>query len=730
MHYLTKVIIVLLSSIDQKVILTTRLPSFTFRVNHQDLLSINVITTKMAFNSTTIRNCLPWTQRGQRHRGRHTTESLNALENTKPSLDFTQRAEKKLAEYNASNNVFKRWLFEIVSWCISAACMVAIICIYLRIKDHPLSQSESYLNWTNVLGKVSSAALIVPTSEALGQLKWNWFHESKAMWDFEIFDKASRGPLGALMLLFRTKGRSLAALGALLIVLLLAIDTFFQQVATFPSKWTLHELPGEIPYVIRYDPPFQLEFQGGWETARYDSNIMPVVLPFLYMNGSKPIPFGTNFRPDIPLSCHTSNCTWPTYDTLAVCSKCEEVSDLIDITFACLDTTVDWSTKWEGPLSKVPYPNNTVCGHFLNVTSDLPILLSGYTVRTNGSDIHDETLLLRTIPLTTLSNKSRLYDVGSVAFKSIRNPILNALIASAANGVESVYQNKTPIVHECVLALCVQTIESFYDLGGYKERIISSYYNTTNGPKNPWVSWEVPFGDGVGTWLGYDEDVTIIPAKNDSNDIKPTDTTIEYGANNISASALMFMFEDFFPASLSVNNVSAIPRLRYRDYDIGPCQRYVPFSPWMAPNNLTRHVEKLAIAMTNRMRSSESNKMLQGKAFYSEQYVLVRWEWLIFPFLLLVLSLVFLLSTIIKTSKDTSTGIWKTSAMPTLIYGLPKDAQNKLSLASSWGDSDKSSRKVRIKLLPNRGWRVSGVSHLSTSPQLPRPAVQAPPGWI
>jgi hypothetical protein len=729
MHYLTKVIIVLLSSIDQKDVLTTRLPSFTFRVNCQDLLSINVIITNMASSSTAIRDYLPWTQQGQRHRGRHTTESLNTFENTKPSLDFTQRAEKKLAEYNASDNVFKRWLFEIVSWCISAACMVAIICIYLRIKDHPLSQNESYLNWTNVLGKVSSAALIVPTSEALGQLKWNWFHESKAMWDFEIFDKASRGPLGALMLLFRTKGRSLAALGALLIVLLLAIDTFFQQVVTFPNEWTLHEIPGEIPYVVQYDRPYLMEFQGGWETVVYDTDLLPIVQQYLYRNGSKPVPFGTSFRPDIPLSCPTSNCTWPTYDTLAVCSQCSEVSDLLDITFACLDTTVDWSTNWEGPLSKVPYPQNKVCGHFLNITADLPILLSGYTVNTNSDNIYGETLLLRTLPLTTHLTKERLYGVGSVAFKNTRNPILDALIASTTDGPESVYQNKTPTVHECVLSWCVQTIESSYDLGGYNERIVSSYHNTTIGP-NPWISWEIPVEQGGGTWIEYKENITIIPKWIDSNVTKPNDTTIEYGTNIVTASMFMAVFNDFFPASFSVNNVSAIPRLRFKEFMDGPSQRYLPFSPWMAPNNLTRHLEKLATAMTNRVRSSGSSEMLQGEAFYSEQYVVVQWEWLIFPFLLLALSLVFLVLTIIKTSKDTSTGIWKTSAMPTLIYSLPKDAQTKLSPSSTWNDTDKSSGKVRIKLLPNRGWRVSGASHLSTSPQLPRPAVQAPRGWI
>jgi hypothetical protein len=110
----------------------------------------------------------------------------------KVSLDFTQRLERKLAEYNASNNVFKRWLFEILCWIASALCMGAIVGIYAWLQNRPMAEVGNLLTYTNTLGKVASAALIVPTSEALGQLKWNWFQKSNAMWDFEIFDKASR----------------------------------------------------------------------------------------------------------------------------------------------------------------------------------------------------------------------------------------------------------------------------------------------------------------------------------------------------------------------------------------------------------------------------------------------------------------------------------------------------------------------------------------------------------
>ncbi|KAF2626259.1 hypothetical protein BU25DRAFT_297075, partial [Macroventuria anomochaeta] len=48
------------------------------------------------------------------------------------------------------------------------------------------------LTFANILEKVASATLIVPTTEALGQLKWNWFHKSNAMYDFEIFSQLAR----------------------------------------------------------------------------------------------------------------------------------------------------------------------------------------------------------------------------------------------------------------------------------------------------------------------------------------------------------------------------------------------------------------------------------------------------------------------------------------------------------------------------------------------------------
>jgi hypothetical protein len=72
--------------------------------------------------------------------------------NSKRSLDFTQRVERKLAEYNASQNVVKRWLFEIISWSVSLACMIGVVCIYAYLRDKPI-QHDSLLWYANALGR-------------------------------------------------------------------------------------------------------------------------------------------------------------------------------------------------------------------------------------------------------------------------------------------------------------------------------------------------------------------------------------------------------------------------------------------------------------------------------------------------------------------------------------------------------------------------------------------------
>jgi hypothetical protein len=665
-------------------------------------------------------------------------------EKSDPESNFAQRIEERLWRYSASGNILKRWLLEILSWLFSALCMAVAIGVLIYLKDEPLSKwqlaerTPLTLNaFISILSKMAGAALLLPVSEALGQLKWSWFLEhSKQMWDFEIFDNASRGPWGSMLLLIRTKAKALAALGAVIMLASLALDPFFQQVVDFPDRWALQTTSGAIPRVIDYRPPYIPAFFGGFESTSENRALSAVAREFFYANGTQPVPFGNGTRPDIPLSCPTSNCTWPEYETLAVCSSCSDVTKDLNLTFACLNTTIDWSANWTGPLKTDPYPIGQVCGYFLNYTSDTstnasdtpaPILLSGYITQGAGSNsTPGEALLVRNVPLTDFDTKFPYFGYGSIRYKEIRNAILDGLIASAINGVEGVYRNETPVVHECVLSWCVQTIKSSYDWGRYTENITSTHLNIASSEHYSWP-WET-FETEAGPFLLYAQNITIQPSGTARADRGDTIFNTSYHLDNITAANTMTVFDDFFPSMYTAADALSSPLLRYKNYVDGPFTQEIDNNQWQLPNNITNHMERLALAMTNVMRSSDSRTMLPGKAYNPENFVHVRWEWLTLPLGLLCISFVFLSATIAKSALEIDrVGVYKTSAYATLLYGLPDAMQEKITRSGSIRTPRAKAKELKVKLQPNQGWRVSGNLF---SPFPSKPKNQPPPGWI
>jgi hypothetical protein len=234
--------------------------------------------------------------------------------------------------------------------------------ILVALQDRPLSQWSAGLMVVTVLSKIASAALILPISEAIGQLKWSWFHgkEAKDAFDFEIFDKASRGSWGSILLLFRTRGRSLAALGAVLTVLLLAIDTFFQQVTDLPERWTLRsELEGSLWKVSRYEPAIVYAYESNRDDLpmmQSNQDVRGALTPYFYeQNGTRYTTSGNETQAGFPLSCPTSRCEWSSYQSLAACSTCVDISSLL--TYACLPMKLDWIRASTGPGTEATFPN-------------------------------------------------------------------------------------------------------------------------------------------------------------------------------------------------------------------------------------------------------------------------------------------------------------------------------------------------------------------------------------
>ncbi|KAF2473627.1 uncharacterized protein BDR25DRAFT_332506 [Lindgomyces ingoldianus] len=599
-------------------------------------------------------------------------------------LNVAQRIEQRLWKYSTSRNFVKRWLLEITSWSLSAVCMAGIVAVLIvyqnkRIPHWPLGLTlNAYIS---VLSKVASAALLVPVSEALGQLKWSWFRgdnfkKSKKLWDFEIFDSASRGPWGSFLLLLGTRGRTLAALGAAVTLFAIALDPFFQQVVEYPEHWCLQPGTGTIPRATGYEPyGVDKEYRLGLENLELDQNMLGAVHHFFYNNGTLPMIFGKGIRAEIPLSCPNSKCTWPEYETLGVCSECIKATDLLE--FKCANTTLDWvQVPDEDPDSgETAFPNGTSCGWYLKAAS--PLLMTGYDVDRDTAHA-GEILLMRAQPLYDVFTREPLPGYPAKLNNS-RNPLTHVIIV-AGESLESIQRNATPIAHECILSC-------------YTENITSSFVNGTLGP-SPWVTYPTPnkINGLSGTNYFYTENITV-----------RGESGFEYHVDNYTHTLTLSLFDDIFPSSYTLAN---------KYITIGPFTRNVTYNPFMFAN-ISIHMDLMATAMTNLMRSLPSNiDMKIGPAFEKESFVDVRWAWLSLPLALLGLTCIFLVATIVRSLVDSeNVGVWKTSAIAVLLYGLPDEMQKKITEPKENGHGLRVNvKQTKVSWLPKGGWSFSGSS--------------------
>lgn len=150
--------------------------------------------------------------------------------------------------YNKSNtrdrlqDWIKDWLFECLSAAFSLACVCAMIVIFAVKQNKPLKNFQ-FLNITlntavATLSTMSRTALMVPIASCLSQLKWIYFWGSaRCLREVQVFEDASRGPWGSVVLLYRLHFHTmLASLGSLLTILALAMGASSQQLLSYHSK--------------------------------------------------------------------------------------------------------------------------------------------------------------------------------------------------------------------------------------------------------------------------------------------------------------------------------------------------------------------------------------------------------------------------------------------------------------------------------------------------------------
>ncbi|KAJ5666329.1 uncharacterized protein N7477_008777 [Penicillium maclennaniae] len=227
------------------------------------------------------------------------------------------------------------WTLGILACLTSIVFLVAIVAVLFNFDGKPMPDWPHGITLNtlvSVLSTVMKATMAFVLTESLAQLKWSWFRGGNKLSDLALLDAASRGAMGALIVLTRFLPRHLVTFGRFILVLAAACDPFVQQVIGINTR-SIHDAGRSSIQVCNASL-----YTDYGEGAGPGMNEVP-----LSTNGAIYSGLFQTQAPnsnDILASCPTGNCTFPTYQSLGFCSQCANITNSLHLNKTSLGSTL------------------------------------------------------------------------------------------------------------------------------------------------------------------------------------------------------------------------------------------------------------------------------------------------------------------------------------------------------------------------------------------------------
>ncbi|KAJ3539749.1 hypothetical protein NM208_g5366 [Fusarium decemcellulare] len=364
----------------------------------------------------------------------------------------------------------------------------------------------------------------------LAQCKWNWVGKFvEPLVDFDRLDAASRGPWGsARLLLTMARHPHWISLGAFSALLLLGFEPFLQAIVNFEdqavalnsTEWL--QIPKtDSSQAAQQQPTIgscSILDSGIW-SASFVKGI--VNTPFTTDNGTK-LMYRTTIGPTVPAdpgmrasiwnglsglvtqqnlwpttSCTSGNCSWENFPSIAVCSKCQDISRHVKKKSGITKvpdkmSTMGWilekgeslpevsNTYWEG--------NEKFIGKRMPFTKyeipELSLNLSNYNGMIRAKAGKQSQPGQNNSPDIYMASKVTLNPGQTFSFRDSQTMLAAVQFLKAGEGWrgnKTTWEDTPLTAQECSLHLCVNEYESAMELGVLKEKVVSSWFNRTPG---------------------------------------------------------------------------------------------------------------------------------------------------------------------------------------------------------------------------------------------------------
>jgi len=420
--------------------------------------------------------------------------------------------------------------------------------------------------------------------------------------------------------------------------------------------------------------------------------------------------YGINERVDAvtqqsPFKCPTGNCTWPAYESLAVCSQCYDVS-------SGFERIKKYGTLFED-LHEVGlgfpagvFGNSTV----FRLPNGLMIdNLDGWNP--NGHSTGEAKIAVNaTVLMTTLGTGNTSQTVSMQAVDTLIWSTTMLRTDPDPKKPRAVWPNIPVMATECAVFYCVKKYETAVTNGVLVEHA-SRVANTTRSP-NSWL----PLNAGLAKGLREDRFKTL-QFDHYFSSLERSDLMLVSGASgrtfNVSQSAIDSI-SSFFQQTLATglrtyNKTSFTAAGQLNGWYLTDENKIAQYKPSLnqalySTKNLAPTFTSLAASMSNALRrGADDNYHGNSKVHTGEKEVVtffyrVEWPWIVVHGLSAVLGSLFIALTIWK-NRDTEA--WGSSSLATMSRGVL--VQHALSGARTVEEMEAGARKEWVTLLNEKG---------------------------
>jgi hypothetical protein len=429
--------------------------------------------------------------------------------------------------------------------------------------------------------------------------------------------------------------RPIASLGAIITIIALGIGTFVQQALKYETRY-LNSGEALIPTAKYMNGTGRAQLSNQDST---ESGIDPEVLSASYVGLFSPL----NTTYTASAHCSTGNCTWESYQTLAVCNTCVNLTSRLNMTKVLIKVRDDFSYYTD----YYTLPNGALLNGMQPGSANGPLAISLLNITTTHDLVHpappipsNETAeQVTTLPSVAFPHNARgefaLLSVFAIGIAPGKIPSQPDGDSNEGQLTEEAYSS--PVAFECLLQLCVHDMRAEFRNGTLIETLVSNWTVDTN------VAGFVL--QPPGSNQTFHPSIDAITATGDwLNDLFTGNVTSSVNYKSVDTSHTRASKEEMRPFLAAMNT---------------------------SDTGFPDMMDNLARSLSLGLRTIPNQPQATGLAFSPTTRATIHWPWLVLPFFLLSASLALLFAVMMETKRKNLVP-WTNSILAALFHGIDK----------------------------------------------------------